>query len=128
MNFLTAQREAQQRPAESVSASSRANGTVKPEASVATPESIPEPVEPQPPEPGCVLSFLEHDLRIHGLPPDRPNLPVVYALHNNAGLMRRGNWENVLEQARKQAGGDLGAFVVQHPPAANGPPPSALPP
>ncbi len=81
-----------------------------------------------PPEPGCVLSFLEHDLRIHGLPPDRPNLPVVYALHNNAGLMRRGNWENVLEQARKQAGGDLGAFVVQQPRPSNEPHTSASPP
>ena len=74
-----------------------------------------------PPEPGHTLAFLEHDLRIIGLDPDRPNLPTIYALHGSAGLMCRGNWENVLEQARKQAGGDLGAFVVQQPRPSNDP-------
>ena len=121
VNFLTAQREAAQSPTESVPAPKRVNGAAKPEAPVATPESIPEPVEPQPPEPGCVLSFLEHDLRIIGLEPDRPNLPTIYALHGSVGLICRGNWDTVQQQARKQAGGDLGAFVVQQPRPSNDP-------
>ena len=68
----------------------------------------------------CVLSFLEHDLRIIGLEPDRPNLPTIYALHGSAGLMCRGNWGHVLEQAKKRAG-ELGHWIIQQPRASNDP-------
>jgi hypothetical protein len=64
-----------------------------------------------------VLSFLEHDLRIHGFPPDRSNLPPMFALHGSAGMMHRGNWDAILAEAKKHAGDDLGAFVLQQPKA-----------
>ena len=71
-------------------------------------------------QPGFTLAFLETDFRIVGLPPDRPNLPPMFALHGSAGLMCRGNWDHVLEQAKKRAG-ELGHWIIQQPRASNDP-------
>ncbi len=132
VNFLVGQREA----AQGLTGESRgpvlSNSAAQPEAPVAAPESaaesMPDPIRPVPPQPGQVLAFLEHDLRIVGLEPDREGLPPLYALHGSAGLMCRGNWGHVLEQAKKLAGNDLGAFVTQQPRSADEPRSSASTP
>ncbi len=128
VNFLVGQREA----AQGLTGESRgpvlSDSAAQPEAPVEVSESVPDPVsdpvevdpKPVPPQPGEVLAFLEHDLRIHGLAPDRPNLPNCYALHNSGGLMCRGNWDHVLEQAKKRAG-ELGHWIIQQPRASNDP-------
>ncbi len=122
VNFITAAKEAAQRAAGESRAPSRLNGTAKPEAAVAAHESIADPIaegpiDPVPPAPGCTVAFMDSGLRIVGLPPDRPNLPPMFALHGSAGLMKRGNWDAILAEALKHAGDDLGVFVLQQPKA-----------
>ena len=122
ISFVTAAKEAQVRPPEA--RSSKAGGIKNLASAPAEPEPAnqfgsdagPVNPEPQPPEPGATITLMDSGLRIVCLKPDRPDLPPVFALHGSAGLMRRGNWETILDSARKHAGGDdLGPVVVQKP-------------
>jgi hypothetical protein len=119
VNFITAAREAQGRIRVKAGPATDALTSPLPAAPEPRTEPIPDPdpVKPVPPRPGCTLAFLETDFRIVALPPDRPNLPPIFALHGSAGMMRRGSWDVVLAEAKKHAGDDLGAFVLQQPKA-----------
>ncbi len=130
VNFITAAREAQARirvRAGPETAEVTSPLPAEPEPAV-EPIPDPDPVKPTPPSPGCTLAFMDSGLRIVGLNPDREGLPPLYVLHGSAGLMCRGNWGHVLEQAKKLAGNDLGAFVTQQPRSADEPRSSASTP
>ncbi len=123
VNFITAEREAQARIRVKAGPATDALTSALPAEPepAAEPTPDPGPVKPIPPQPGHTIAFMDSGLRIVGLNPDREGLPPLYALHGSVGLIRRGNWKTVLGQARKQAGGDLGAFVVQQPRPSNDP-------
>ena len=83
------------------------------------PEAAGSPIdvieEPEPPEPGFTVAFVTSELSITGCPPDREGLPNVYELKRRGILMRRAAWPVILDLAKQQSGGDLGAFIVQEP-------------
>jgi hypothetical protein len=119
INFITAQREAAERK-NGVPAHIPALVEERaPEATSPAQESVEEGEEPagdpEPPDVGCTIAFLEHELRILACPPDRPNLPPVYELRGRGGLLHRGPFDVVLEKARKQLGSNLGSWVLQKP-------------
>ncbi|MEE8225403.1 MAG: hypothetical protein V3R30_01165 [Kiloniellales bacterium] len=120
VNFVLAQKEAAERaqePAHTSTPPTAEDRAPEPSESVreSTQESEPPAGNPEPPDIGHTLAFIESDLRITAHEGDRPGLPPVYQLHGHAGPMRRGPFDVVLELARKQAGGDLGPWIMQEP-------------
>ena len=71
--------------------------------------------EPEPPDPGYTLSFVESDYSIVGREPSRAGLPVTYELRRRGGLCRSGPFDLVLGLMREQVGADLGEWVMQAP-------------
>jgi hypothetical protein len=90
-------------------------GDPSPEAPEAAGSPIDVIEEPEPPEPGFTVAFVTSELSITGCPPDREGLPNVYELKRRGMLMRRAAWPVILDLAKQQSGGDLGAFIVQEP-------------
>ena len=84
-----------------------------------TGQSVKTPIEvapePEAPDPGFTLSFVEHDYAIRGVEPSRANLPVTFELRKRGGLCRSGPFALVLGLMREQVGADLGEWVMQAP-------------
>ncbi len=82
------------------------------EEAIPDPESEP-PAEPETPEVGSRLRFLGSDFYIEAHHGDREGLPPIFELRGPGGLVRRAAFDVVMDQLRKQQGGDLGEWQVE---------------